>query len=113
MGSVFADILQPQKREESPAEERPLTVVLTTGETLNALLREQGVPMRAEGDEVVCDLTPQVRVKNADEITPDTVVQVKVFAQGVEVAPIDESNFTAALVLDLDELKAWAAEIFR
>jgi len=116
MSSVFADILQPQQPAEPPADERPLTVVLTTGEELNALLREQGVTMRAEGGDVVCDLTPQVRIKNAAQIAESTFVQVKVFAQRVEVAPLAErfsGDLTDALVLELDELKAWAAKIFR
>jgi len=112
MAGVFDDILQPQR--EAAAEERPLTVVLTTGGALNALLREAGVPMRADGGDVVCNLTPQVRVFNAAEITESTFVQVKVFAQRVEVAPVAEGgDLAAALTLDLDELKAWAAKIFR
>jgi len=108
MAGVFDDILQP--REEAAADERPLTVVLTTGGALNALLREQGVAMRADGGDVVCDLTPQARIFNAAEITESTFVQVKVFAQRVEVAPVPKTgDLTAAVALDLDELEAWAA----
>ena len=114
MSSVFADILQPEPRDEGTTQERPLTVVLTTGGALNALLREQSVTMRADGGDVVCDLTPQVRIRDAAQIAENTFVQVKVFARRVEVAPVsDAGDLAAALTLDLDELKAWAAKIFR
>ena len=70
--------------------------------------------MRADGGDVVCNLTPQVRIRDAAQIAENTFVQVKVFPQRVEVAPVPQTgDLTAALVLDLDELKAWAAKIFR